>query len=140
LSLLLILSLYKNVYLGTIYLNNNYQKIANTLDFVNKNSLEIVAISHQFVGQVLQPAMTKNREFLLIENEKQLKILANALLSHNHQSFLYICYPFRPCTLPEAASNKLKLIKDNRVLTIKLTPLNNQGQYPIYEGSILPIK
>ncbi len=135
-SIFFLISLHKNLYLGTQFLEKNYRQLQPILNLVNNTSLNVIAISNQFVGQVLEPATDGNKIFFLVENNQQLRQLSASLLEQNQSKFIYICYPFRPCKLPEKTAQELVFERGNQQYFIKFTSLGNLGKYPVYEGVI----
>jgi hypothetical protein len=135
-SLLLIVGIHKNTYAATIYLQENHQGILPAIEFIEKNPNDVIAISHQFVAQAIEASVSRDKFFFLVENKKSLSKLSAALLRQKQQNFLYVCYPFRPCPLPEEISENLKIIQKDRRFTIKFLNLGKLGKYPIYEVAI----
>jgi hypothetical protein len=135
-SLLLIVGIHKNTYAATIYLQENHQGILPAIEFIEKNPNDVIAISHQFVAQAIEASVSRDKFFFLVENKKSLSKLSAALLRQKQQKFLYVCYPFRPCPLPEEISENLKIIQKDRRFTIKFLNLGKLGKYPIYEVAI----
>ena len=134
-SLLLSVGIYRNTYLGINYLQDNYQGILPTVQFLNQSSTQAIAVSHQFVAQALEPSVQR-KWFLKVEDRQDLVQLGAALVEQGKQSFLYLCYPYRSCELPEAAP-ETDFIQNNQKFTIKLSHLGEVGKYPIYKASIV---
>jgi hypothetical protein len=128
-SLLLLLGIYKNTFEATVFLQKSHQGILPAIEFVKKSPNKIIAISHQFVAQAIAPSLTQDKVFFGVENQKDLERLGKTLLEQDRQNFLYICYPHRPCKVPEEINN--------RDFIIQLSNLGTFGKYPIYEGVIL---
>jgi hypothetical protein len=135
-SLLLIVGIHKNTYAATVYLQENHQGILPAIEFIEKNPNDVIAMSHQFVAQAIEASVSRDKLFFLVENKKSLSKLGAALLKQKQQNFLYVCYPFRPCPLPEETSENLKVIQKDRKFTIKFLNLGKFGKYPIYEVAI----
>jgi hypothetical protein len=138
LAVLLIVSIQKNTYLATVYLQKNYQGVLPALTFIQKNPNRIIAISHQFVGQVLEPALSPDKIFFKVDNLHALKELSATLGDHNTSKFLYICYPFSPCKIPQEDPDQLKFSDRDRELTLQFKSLGKFGKYAIYQASITP--
>jgi hypothetical protein len=138
LAVLLIVSIQKNTYLATLYLKNNHQGVLPALTFVQKNPNRIIAISHQFVGQVLEPALNPDKIFFKVDNLQALKELSVTLSDRNDSKFLYICYPFSPCKIPQEAPDRLKFSDRDQELNVQFQALGKLGKYAIYQASITP--
>lgn len=136
-SVLLIFSLHKNTCAAIAYLHKTHQGILPAIEFLNQNPNQIIAISNQFVAQVLQASVPRDKLFFLIEDEQELVQLSTELVVQNQPKFTYICYPYRPCELPEQKSDDLKFIQDNQKFIIKFLPQGKFGNYPFYEVSIV---
>ena len=134
-SLLLSVGIYRNTYLGTDYIQQNYQGIAPVVQFLNQSSAQAIAVSHQFVAQALEPSV-QQKWFFKVEDRQDLVQLGAALVEQGKQSFLYLCYPYRSCELPKAAS-ETEFIQNNQKFTIQLSHQGEVGKYPIYKASIV---
>ena len=134
-SLLLSVGIYRNSYLGTDYLQDNYQGILPTVQFLNQSSAQAIAVSHQYVAQALEPSV-QQKWFFKVEDRQDLIQLGTALVEQGKQTFLYLCYPYRSCELPETAL-KTDFIQNNQKFTIRLSHLGEVGKYPIYKASIV---
>ena len=93
-------------------------------------------MSHQYVAQVLE-AGVKNKVFFKAENAQDLKSLGAALIGQGKQKFLYMCYPYRPCEIPEEKPEDLKFSLKNQTFTIKLSSLGKFGIYPTYDALLV---
>lgn len=129
-SLLLLVGIHKNTYEATIYLQESHQGILPAIEFLQKTPNNIIAISHQFVAQAIAPSIGQDKVFFAVENQNDLTLLGKKLLEQNKQEFLYICYPHRPCEVPQ------KMTNNEGDFTIQLSNLGTFGKYPIYEGVI----
>ena len=133
---LLILGIYKNTLQGTAFLQKNIINTIPAVNFLNQNSNQTIAISHQFVGQVLEPAINKDKIFFKVDNQPDLIKLSQALVQQQQAKFTYICYPNRPCNLPNTYFSDLLFFQGDRQYQITITNLGTFGKYPIYEMSI----
>ncbi|MBE9124683.1 MULTISPECIES: LA_3751/LA_3752 family putative glycosyltransferase [unclassified Coleofasciculus] len=136
LSMLLILVTYKNTYAGTVYLQQNHQGILPAIQFLQKQPVNTIAMSHQFVAQALEPGLSQNKVFFLAENSQDLVKLGTALIEQGQPKFIYVCYPYRKCQPPEEGVETRKFNRGNQQFQIELLKLGEYGKYPIYEASI----
>jgi hypothetical protein len=136
-SLLLIWGIHKNTYEATAFLQKNYQGILPAIQFLQNSPNKAIAISHQYVAQAIEASLSRDKLFFWVENQKDLEKLGLALLAQKQHKFLYVCYPHRPCELPEETSKNLKIYQKNREIKIKFLNLGKFGKYPIYEASII---
>jgi hypothetical protein len=135
-SILTIISFYKNSYEATLYLQKNHQGVLPAIQFVNDSPNKVIAISHQFVAQAIEPAVSRDRVFFEVETPENLRKLATTLIEQKQNEFLYICYPHRPCELPEQKQELLKIPSNNQGFELKFSKSGKFGKYPIYEVSI----
>jgi hypothetical protein len=133
---LFLIGVYINTYQGTEFLSENYQRISPAIQFLRSQPDNVVAMSHQYVAQVLE-AGVKNKVFFKAENAQDLKSLGEALIGQGKQKFIYMCYPRRPCEIPEERPEELKFSLKDQTFTIKLSPLGKFGIYPTYEAFIV---
>ncbi len=133
LTFLSIVGMQKNIIEGTNFLYRNTINTIPAVRFLNKSTLQMVAISHQFVGQTLEPAVDKNKSFFKVDNEQDLIKLSQALIQQQQLKFTYICYPNRLCNLPKAEPDNLQFTQGDRQYQIKMFEVGNFGKYPIYE-------
>ena len=137
LSLLFVIGLHKNTYLGTLDLNKNHQGVLPAIQFLQKKPERIIAMSHQFVAQVLEPGLSRDKLFFRAEDSSKLVKLSQTLVENKTQTFLYVCYPFRDCNPPKDSPEKLKFSQGNQQYAIQLSNLGKFGRYPIYQASIV---
>ncbi|HAX78168.1 MAG TPA: dolichol-phosphate mannosyltransferase [Cyanobacteria bacterium UBA11372] len=135
-SLLVVIGVHKNVVAGTAFLNKTHEGYLPALQFLQKDPHQVIAMSHQFVAQALEPGLSGNKVFFRVEDSQKLVKLGSALVDQGNQTFIYVCYPHRKCKLPEAKPEALKFSKGNQRFGMKLSKLGKFGQYPIYEGAI----
>jgi hypothetical protein len=136
-SILMIISFYKNSYEATIYLQKTHQGVLPAIQFVRKSPDRVIAVSHQFVAQAIEPAVSRDKLFFEVETPENLRKLATALIAQNQNKFLYICYPHRPCKLPEKTLEDLKITSKNREFELNFSQAGEFGKYPIYEVKII---
>ena len=133
LTFLSVIGIHKNIIQGTAFLQKNTMDTIPAVHFINQGNNQTVAISHQFVGQALEPAVDRNKIFFKVENEQNLIKLSRILIQQQQSKFTYICYPNRPCNLPKAKSDNLQFTQGDRQYQITMTKLGRFGKYPIYE-------
>jgi hypothetical protein len=88
------LGIVQNLLFGTDFLARTYAQIKPAVEVLQaKAETELViAISDPFIGQVLQPAVSRSAVFMRAEDTDQLAKLSEALLDQNRDAFTYICY------------------------------------------------
>ncbi|MDJ0690713.1 MAG: dolichol-phosphate mannosyltransferase [Xenococcaceae cyanobacterium MO_188.B32] len=133
LTILSVLGIHKNIIQATAFLQKNTLDIMPAVHLIRQDSNRTVAISHQFVGQVLEPAVEGSQIFFKVENEENLIKLSQTLIRQQQPKFTYICYPSHPCNLPKTESRNLQFIQGDRQYQITMTKLGKFGKYPIYE-------
>ncbi len=135
-SMLVVIGINKNVFAGTAFLNKTHEGYLPAIQFLQKDPHQVIAMSHQFVAQALEPGLSGNKIFFRVEDSQKLVRLGSALVDQGNRSFIYVCYPHRKCNVPEAKPETLKFSKGNQRFGIKLAKLGKFGQYPIYEAAI----
>jgi hypothetical protein len=133
---LLWLSFQKNTLEGTAYLHKSYQNIAPAIAFLTDQPDSVIAVSHQFVGQVLQAPVKGEKLWFIAADINQLTKLTQALHQQNIARFLYVCYPFAPCPLPQLPSDRLRLGNGPSAQSVHFEFLGKKGKYPVYQGFI----
>lgn len=137
--ILLILGIYQNVYLGSIYFCKNHQDIYPALQTLKDNPLGIVAFSHQYAAQALDFAISQDKLLFRTESSEDLVKLGESLLEQGESKFIYVCYPYRQCKPIEEPANCRQFSQGQKQFEIALNSLGKFGKYPIYEASIVPI-
>ena len=135
-GLLLIIGIHKNLYSGTLFLANNYQGVSPAIEFLRERPEKFIVVSHQYVAQMLEPELGGDKTFFRTADEQSLIQLAKALKSKNQINFIYVCYPYRECQIPEASPEKLHFTSNEGQFKIKLSKLGVLGKYPTYKASI----
>ncbi|BAU63380.1 dolichol-phosphate mannosyltransferase [Stanieria sp. NIES-3757] len=136
LGILMIWGIHQNIYQATLVLQKNNQATAAAVDFLQKDSHKFVAISHQFVGQALEPAVNGNKIFFRVDEQANLIKLGQALTTKQQREFIYICYPNRACDLPKLNPENLFFNQDNNQYKLQFLDLVKFGKYPIYQVEI----
>lgn len=133
---LLIIGIHKNVYLGTNFLSKTHQSMPVVLQALRENPNKVIAASHQYVIQLLEPAFRTEKLFFRAEDSKSLVKLGSVLTEQGQDKFIYVCYPFRKCNPPQDPKSNLQFNKGDRKFQIDLLSRGKVGRYPIYEASI----
>lgn len=134
---LITIGTHKNIFEAKHFLTENNQNTLPAIQFLRENPEKVVAISHQFVGQALEPSVGEEKLFFKVENEEELIQLSRVLVQQQQPKFTYICYPHHYCNLPTIDSDNLQFTDGNRHFRINLLSLGKLGKYPIYEVEIL---
>jgi hypothetical protein len=129
--------LYINSFLGPVDLARNYQLTVPAIIGLRSQPNSIIAMSHEYVAQALAPSLLE-KTFFLTEESEDVKQLSNTLLSQGRNEFLYVCYPYRDCNIPQASPEELKFSRSNQPFTMQFSDLGKFGKYPVYEVSIVP--
>ncbi len=140
LGIVLALGISKNVFAASAYLNKEHQGYLPAIEYLNqKDKDNIIITSYQFVGQILEPALHREKIFFLAETSQVLTKLATGLVAENRQNFIYICYHKRKCLPPKEKPENLQFQYKNKRFQIILSDQGKQGIYPIYQGEIKSI-
>jgi hypothetical protein len=137
LGILIIFGMHQNIYQATLALQKNNQATAPAVKFLQEDNHNFVAISHQFVGQALEPAVTGNKIFFRVDNQTNLIKLSQALATQQQREFLYICYPNRACDLPKLNIEDLSFNQGKQQYNLQFVALGEFGKYPIYQVEIV---
>lgn len=135
-SVLLLLSSHKNTLEGSAFLHKNYRNLAPAIRFLEEKPEQVIAISHQFVGQTLEASVKGEKIWFKVENTEDLAKLGQTMLKEDLNRFLYICYPFARCPLPKEDKEKLFIDDREKAYSIKFELLGKKGKYPIYQSAI----
>lgn len=126
--ILVVVGIAQNLLNGIYFLSNTYAQIKPALKALHSISDPVIAISDQFIGQVLQPAGNPNFVFFLVNDEDQLGRLTETLVQTNQDSFTYICFTF-DCKL----FNKDSIIRQIKRNGIKyIVQVNTSGEFGKY--------
>ena len=136
LTFLIIIGIEQNTLQGTEFLQRNTRNIEPAVNFLKQDNNQIVAISHQFVGQALELSTTRDKIFFKVENGQDLIKLSKTLIEQQQPKLTYICYPNRFCNLPHLEPSNLRFTQGERQYQIKINKLGRFGKYPIYEIAI----
>jgi len=133
---LLLVSLHKNTYSGIKFLQKNHDGILPAIQLLHKQPNQVIAVSHQFVAQAIEPGVGNEKVFFKAETNQDLVQLCQSLIEQGQQEFTYICYPYRPCQPPEDDPSARSFSQENQQFRIELSKLGEFGKYPIYNGLI----
>lgn len=134
-SLLLFFGIYKNTYLGTKYLQQTHREVSPAIQFLRQDAGEVIAVSHQFVAQALEPSVSLEKLWFKVEDSQALTKLGAALVDEGKQKFIYICYPYRRCNLPEEMEG-FEFVQKDRSFRIEASKLGEFGKYPVYQATL----
>lgn len=134
---LMVLGIHKNSYEGTVFFEKSHQKVYPAIQILKENTTNFVVVSHQFVAQQLEPSVQGKKHFFQIDNAEKLVEFSSVLAEHNISNYLYICYPYRKCEVPETIIKKPNYTWNNQPVNLSTYSLNNESKYSIYEVSIL---
>jgi hypothetical protein len=139
-GIILAIGISKNTFEASAYIDKEHQGYSSGIEFLSQKDIDdIIITSYQFVGQILEPALHREKIFFRAETSKELTKLAAGLAAENQQKFIYICYPKRKCLPPEERAENLQFDRDDRHFQITLSERGKQGIYPIYQGEIKAI-
>ncbi|MGF1481778.1 MAG: LA_3751/LA_3752 family putative glycosyltransferase [Cyanophyceae cyanobacterium] len=136
---LLVIGFHKNLYEGTAFFQQAHQGVAPAIQELQKNSNSVIVVSHQYVTQLLEPSIRGEKFFFRAEDPESLLKLSTVLVDQNQSSFIYVCYPHRPCDLPQENSNRFSFSNQNQDFEIRFHDLGKLGKYPTYEATIVPL-
>ncbi len=134
LALFLILNIYKNTIQGANYLVQTHQGIRSILEYLEK-SPPIIAISHQFVAQSLEPSLN-HKFFFRVTTIQQLKQLALTALQQGYSELTYICYPYFSCNLIDNNTFPIVFAEQDKKIEINISPLDSIGKYLLFQLKI----
>ena len=135
-TILSLVSFHKNTLEGSAFVLKSYRDIEPAIGFLNAKTEPVIAISHQFVAQALEASVSDEKLWFKVENTEDLTLLGQRLVAENIDRFVYVCYPFAPCPLPETASERLVDSDRSKTYRVDFKPLGQKGKYPIYEVTI----
>ena len=136
--LLAAIGINQNVIEATKVLVKNNRVTAPVVDFLKTDPNKYIAISHQFVGQAIEAATVDEEVFFTVNTVPEIIQFTRALIEQQQDSFTYICYPHRPCNLPQATVTELQFKQAKNHYQIQLDRVGTFGKYPIYQGKITP--
>ncbi|MDJ0579266.1 dolichol-phosphate mannosyltransferase [Crocosphaera sp.] len=138
-SIFVIIGIYKNMYLGTNFFQKNHRGVTEAIEFLDNDSRQIVAVSHQFAAQILESPLRKDKLFFRVDQPESLIKLGQTLTENNQSDFVYVCYPFRACEIPTSPSETFTLEDNsNSLFQVQFNPLGKKGKYTLYEAKVMP--
>ena len=137
-SIFVMLGLYKNMYLGTVFFQKTHQGVSPAIEFLANDSRKVVVVSHQYAAQILESPLRKDKLFFRVDQPDNLIKLSQTLIKNNQSDFIYVCYPYRKCDIPDSPSRKFSLEDNsNSVFQVQFNPLGEKGKYTMYEAKVV---
>lgn len=136
-AIFLVMGLHKNLYEGTSFFYRTHQGVAPAIEKIRDNRNEVVAVSHQYAAQVLESPLNQEKLFFRVDDENDLSKLVEGLVKENKAGFVYVCYPYRQCKIPEILENDWQGKAQNQKIKLETTDLGKIGKYPMYETQII---
>ena len=137
-SILVIIGLYKNIYLGTTFFQKTHGGVTDALEFLSNDSRQVVVVSHQYAAQVLESPLRKDKLFFRVDQPENLIKLGQTLTQNNQADFIYVCYPFRKCEIPTSPSQPFTLEdKSDSLFQVQFNPLGEKGKFTMYEAKVM---
>ncbi|EAZ91834.1 LA_3751/LA_3752 family putative glycosyltransferase [Crocosphaera chwakensis] len=137
-SIFLILGLYKNMYLGTVFFQKTHTGVAPAIEFLANDSRQVVVVSHQYAAQLLESPLRKDKLFFRVDQPDNLVKLGQTLIKNNKSEFIYVCYPYRKCEIPNSSSEEfITQNDDNSSFQVIFNSLGTKGKYTMYEGKLI---
>ena len=81
---------------------------------------------------------TEQKAFFQVTQTQDLFKLASALIIQNDDEFIYVCYPYRPCKIPQIPNSQLQFNYRQTPYQMNFSQLGKLGRYPIYKVLIQP--
>ncbi|MDJ0845607.1 LA_3751/LA_3752 family putative glycosyltransferase [Crocosphaera sp.] len=139
-SIFLIIGVYKNMYLGTIFFQKTHGGVTPAIEFLADNSRQVVVVSHQYAAQILESPLRKDKLFLRVDQPNNLIKLGQTLIKNNQSDFIYVCYPYRKCEIPKSSSETFTLEDNsNLMFQVLFNPMGEKGKYTMYEAKVVTI-
>ena len=135
--LLTAIGIHINSLKGTQILKTNSKITAPIVNFIKTDNHQYIAVSHQFVAQELEASTSDGKIFFTVDTVDKLIQFAKAMIQQQQNQFIYICYPYRSCNLPNIESSNLQFKQENKNYEIRLTSQSQLGKYPLYKGNIV---
>lgn len=137
-SIFLILGVYKNMYLGTVFFQKTHRGVTPAIEFLANDSRQVVVVSHQYAAQLLESPLRKDKLFFRVDQPDNLVKLGQTLINNNQSEFIYVCYPYRKCEIPDLTSKEFTTQNDeNSTFQVIFNSLGDQGKYTMYEGKLI---
>ena len=138
-SIFVIVGFHKNMYQGSLFFQRTHQGVSSAIELLKNHPSPIVVVSYQYAAQILEPPLKEDKLFFLVKNMENLNKLNQQLLLNNQDNFVYVCYPYRKCEIPEIVAQNANLTENkSEDFTIELEPLGKIGRYPMYDAKLIP--
>lgn len=131
--ILIIFGIQKNIVEATESLQENNQVTVPAVEYLQRDTNQYIAISHEFVGQALEAATVDREIFFTVDTPAKLIQLAQSLIQQQQNRFTYICYPHRACKLPKLPPRSLQFQYQQQTYQIEFQKSGKFGKYPIYK-------
>ncbi|MBX2862718.1 MAG: hypothetical protein KTR27_04115 [Leptolyngbyaceae cyanobacterium MAG.088] len=129
---------YRDQQTNSISLPSNQAPVAPAIAALAHYNERWVAMSQQQVAHQLWPSL-RFKTFFRTETDEAIQQLATELVNQGESSFLYICAPEVPCSIPnEGILTSKQLGDDDDAMRISFRSLGTFGKYPFYRGLIKP--
>ena len=135
---LLLFGVYQNTMLGSAFIAKTFQGVAPAIETLRDNPNQAIAVSHQYAAQMLEPELGEQKAFFQVTQTQDLFKLASALIIQNDDEFIYVCYPYRPCKIPQIPNSQLQFNYRQTPYQMNFSQLGKLGRYPIYKVLIQP--
>ena len=133
------MNIYSDSQTNSISLPSRYEPVAPAIMALAHYNEPWVAMSQQQVAHQLWPSV-QFKTFFRTETDEAMEQLAAALINQDESSFLYICYPNAPCSIPNDGILTTVLpsgnTADDIAMSISFKSLGTFGKYPFYRGLI----
>ena len=136
---LLLFGVYQNTMLGSAFLAKTFQGVSPAIETLRSSPNQAIAVSHQYAAQMLEPELGNQKAFFRVTQTQDLFKLASALTRQNHDEFIYVCYPYRECKIPQIPNSQLQFSHRQTPYQIDFSQLGTLGRYPTYKALIKPI-
>ncbi|ACB50758.1 hypothetical protein cce_1408 [Crocosphaera subtropica ATCC 51142] len=137
-SIFLMIGLYKNIYLGTDFFQKTHRGVTEAIEFLGNDPRQVVVVSHQYAAQLLESPLRKDKLFFRVDKPENLVKLGQTLIKNNKSEFIYVCYPYRKCEIPDLTSKVFtKEDNDNASFQVIFNSLGDKGKYAMYEGKLI---
>ncbi|MDJ0510529.1 MAG: dolichol-phosphate mannosyltransferase [Crocosphaera sp.] len=137
-SIFIIIGFHKNMYQGTLFFQKTHRGVSEAIELLKNHPSPIVVVSHQYAAQLLEPSLTEDKIFFLVDEMEDFSKLNQELLVNNQDNFVYVCYPYRKCEIPKIISQNGNIVENNnKYFSIELENLGKIGRYPMYNAKLI---
>ncbi len=133
---LFVIGFHINIYLGTTYsyLENNAEAF-DVLDFLRKDSNQVVAVAHQYVSQTFESVFNEKIFFLTKESD-DVSQLIQAINQQGYEKFIYICPVYDSCFSKPKIPDVLEINTAQEPLRMQLKTIKKGERFIIQEAAI----